>query len=49
MPTKRLIQVVSYISPKLKRLADEKIHRTDYRVSMSAYIEGLMRWDLLKK
>ena len=46
MPTKDY-QVVSYIGPELKAMADKKVKDRD--ITMSNYIKGLIRKDLTKK
>ncbi len=46
MPTNDLVQVVAYIKPALKKKATKKIEGNGHRITMSAYIEGLMRKDL---
>lgn len=49
MPTTTLEQVVAYIAPSLKKQALERIHDSGHRMSMSAYIESLMKRDLNKR
>lgn len=49
MPTKELIQVVSYIKPSLKKLAEKRITESEVRMSMSGYISMLMSKDLQSK
>lgn len=42
MTTKRLVQIVSYVSPELKDRIEEDRRRFRQRVSMSAYIESIL-------
>lgn len=49
MPSKDLIQVVAYIAPELKKLADQRISQSEARMTMSSYIAMLIKRDLLKR
>lgn len=49
MPTKDLKQVVAYIKPALKKLAESKVRASDIPMTMSGYIATLIRRDLEKK
>lgn len=42
MPSKNLVQIVSYISPDLKDRIEEARRQSAQRVSMSAYIESVL-------
>lgn len=42
MPSKNLVQIVSYVSPELKDHLEEYRRRSTQRVSMSAYIESIL-------
>jgi hypothetical protein len=43
MANKNLIQIVTYISPDLKALIDQERRNSGQRISMSAYVESLLR------
>ena len=42
MPSKSLVQIVSYISPDLKDRIEEARRQSPQRISMSAYIESVL-------
>lgn len=42
MPSKNLVQIVSYISPALKDRIEEARRQSAQRISMSAYIEAVL-------
>lgn len=48
MPAKNLVQVASWIKPTLKKQAEKKL-ANGVRMSMSSYIEHLIRKDLEQK
>lgn len=48
MPTK-LAQIVAYIDPALKKALQKEIQRSGNRISISSYIEGLVRRHLEAK
>lgn len=49
MRTAYLVQVVSYISPSLKKMAEERIRASEFPLTMSGYISTLLKQDLEKK
>jgi hypothetical protein len=49
MPSKHLVQIGSYIDPALKKALQKEIARLGNRMSISSYIEGLLRRHLEAK
>lgn len=47
--TKTLSQVVSYISPELRRQLDQDRQHSPHRLSMSAYIEHILSQHLARR
>ena len=43
MENKSRVQIVAYVSPDLKAIIEQERKSAGHRVSMSAYIEGVLR------
>jgi hypothetical protein len=43
MPAKNLVQIGCYVEPALKKALEQHIKRLGNRISISSYIEGLIR------